>query len=130
MQLKIKELELKAKSLEVSASRAPAHQPVPRIEQAVSVGGSSGDSSFEQARGAPPLRKGVMRVKVINAEKYKTSFCAEFQRGERCSRDTRCQFSHGMLEMRQPGQSIEDYLVEHRARNPNIDFLYNLKHAD
>jgi len=76
MQLKIKELELKAKSLEVSASQAPAHQPVPTIEQAVAVGGSSEDSSFEQAPGAPPLRKGVMKVKVINSEKYKSIFCA------------------------------------------------------
>ena len=34
-------------------------------------------------------------------------------------------YAHSMLELRNEDQNIEDYLVQHRMRNPKVEYIYN-----
>ena len=131
MQVKIKELELQAKALELSSKEKAYAKPSHHNASAKKFAASNaGDDSFEKVKGKgpPPLRPSFKKVEIINVARYKSILCTEFQKGK-CSREEQCQFAHTQIELREPDQSIEDYLVAHRARNPKLDFVYSIAHA-
>ena len=52
---------------------------------------------------------------------YKGQLCGMYQ-NDICKFGDHCNFAHGLEEVRAKDQTLEDYLVEHRERNPELTF--------
>ena len=53
-------------------------------------------------------------------EEYKKVMCIVLQKTGKCTYGLKCFKAHGVEELRGKHESLEDFLVEHRARNPQV----------
>lgn len=118
---------------EINRARRHAARDAKRAakEKATGVVGGDGegsDLSYEEVREREDKNdedEYLVKKQVIIIEplKYKTRPCMNWGRKGLCNTGYKCWFVHGEEEMRPAGQGIYEYLIEHRLREPTINYF-------
>ena len=108
--------------LDIEGNTVPSKKPKEVMVKPgpVNQKGNDSDLSFEEQQ-ERQHSKVIKKVCIFNPEKYKTIPCTVWKKNQgSCPREHECWFVHGKDEQRSYGEHIDEYLEDHRIRNPTV----------